>query len=536
MPGPEKLLADRYRLHALVGSGGMGEVWRATDEVLGRTVAVKVLRPELLAQPGFADRFLTEARTLATIRHPGVVTIHDFQRGDAGTFLVMEYIEGESLAAILRREGRLDPATTMVLVAQVAEALQAAHDRGVVHRDIKPANLLVGNDGVPVLTDFGIARAVDATSLTMPGTVVGTPAYLAPELALGHPATASSDIYSLGVVGYECLAGRRPFEGEISSDAAMRRRREPPPPLPDEVPRAVAAVIDGALAGEPEKRWRSAAEMAARARYAAELVGADNQTTLPRFVPGRAAPPTRPVPPSPPPPVPSPAEAPPPQRAAGAAAAVGAPAAPLPPTRVDSRLARPVGPRPAAPVSPSQAPPAPPSPPAVHWTGPPRPAPVTVAAVLFLVTAVTMLLVAVATLSVLDRAVAVVRATAGPGWAEVVRLVALIESTGVGVAGLGYLAVAASTARGRPAARGWAFALAVPLLCCCLPGWCSLGAGDGGQNGQAQVVAEEVVTAVWVVGGALSLLVALVLVTLPPAGRYFRPPPVVVYYPYQPPR
>ena len=543
MSGPERLLAGRYRLHDLVGSGGMGEVWRATDEVLGRTVAVKVLRPELVAQPGFAERLRVEARTLATIRHRGVVTVHDYQHGDAGAFLVMEYVDGESLAAVLRREGRLDPAATMVLVAEVAEALQAAHDRGVVHRDIKPANLLVGTDGAPVLTDFGIARAADATALTMPGTVIGTPAYLAPEQLLGQPATALSDIYSLGVVGYECLTGRRPFDGEYSYDAATTRMHEPPPQLPDDIPRAAAAVIEGALAGEPGKRWRSAADMAARARHAAQVIGADTQTTLRRFVPGRAAPPGRQAPPAPQVPPARPASL---QAGSPSSQVAAAPAAPLPPTRVDSQLAGSVVRGPDGPVSPSHAAPPPPPPPVAPWAGPPRPVTVTVAAVLFLVTAVSMLLVAVVTLAVLERAVAVVQEAAGQGWAGVVGLVGLVTSIGVGLAGLGYLAVAAKTARGRPGARGWAFALAVPLLCCCLPAWSALGAGDGGPDGRAQVVADRVaatlpawyqqVTGVWVVSGALCLLVALVLVILPSAGRYFRPPPVVVYYPYQPPR
>jgi eukaryotic-like serine/threonine-protein kinase len=538
MPGPGTLLAGRYRLRDLVGSGGMGEVWRATDQVLGRTVAVKLLRPELLAQPGFAGRFRAEARTLATIRHRGVVTIHDYHDGDADAFLVMEYIDGESLATLLRRERRFDPATAMVLIAEAAEALQAAHDHGVVHRDIKPANLLVHADGSVVLTDFGVARTVDATSLTLPGTVVGTPAYIAPEQVLGHPATAQSDLYSLGVVGYECLMGRRPFDGNNSYDVAIKRVHEEPPPMAGDVPAAVAAVIDCALASEPSKRWRSAADMAARARQAVDLTG-DGPTTLRRFMPGRVAQPRPPSVTSSPPAAPGPP---------------AAPAAPMKPTRVDSQpfgsaVREPARPAPASQAPPpapqAPPPPAPPPPQVVPWARPPRPAIVSVAGALFLVTAVSMLLFTLGTLAVLEPVLGVVDEVAGQSQAGAVGLVALVGLVILGLAGLGYLAVAVKTIRGRPGTRGWAFALAAPLLCCCLPGWCSVGFGDV-EDGQAQLLADrlaaelpswyEPLTGLWVAGGALALLLALMLIVLPPAGRYFRPPPVVVYYPYQAPQ
>ncbi|MGH3683119.1 MAG: serine/threonine-protein kinase, partial [Natronosporangium sp.] len=266
MFGPGALLADRYRLDDRVGGGGMGEVWRATDQVLERTVAVKVMRPELLEEPGFAERFLVEARTMATIRHRGVVGVHDYRSDEAGAFLVMEYVDGEALSRRLHRLGRLDPARTMELVAQAADALQAAHDRGVVHRDIKPGNLLVTADDQLVLTDFGIARSAASTPLTATGAVIGTPSYLAPEQVLGQPATARSDLYALGVVAYECLAGRRPFDGENPFDIAMKRLREPPPTLTAGASPAVLAVVERALAADPERRWPSAAELAAAAR------------------------------------------------------------------------------------------------------------------------------------------------------------------------------------------------------------------------------------------------------------------------------
>ncbi len=520
MSDPEALLAGRYRLRDRVGGGGMGEVWRATDQVLGRTVAIKLMRAELVAEPGFADRFQAEARTLATIRHPGVVTIHDYHSDDTGAFLVMEHIDGMSLAALLRQEGRLDPATTMALIAEAAQALQAAHDRGVVHRDIKPANLLVSSDGSLVLTDFGVARSVDATSLTLTGAVIGTPAYIAPEQVLGRSATEASDLYSLGVVGYECLMGRRPFEGESPFDVAMKRVHEQPPPVTGDVPAAVTAVISRALASEPDDRWRSAAEMADAARRATDPSG-DSPTSLRRYLPGRAALPQPPMERVTPPP------------------SSAVPPAPLPPTGIDSQRWTPPAAPGHAPAAPGHAPAAP-----VPWTGPRRPAVVTVAGALFLVAAVTMLLFTVATLSVLDGILGAVEELSDESWVGAIGVVALLGLATLGLVGLGYLAVAAKAFRGRPGTRGWAFALAVPLLCCCLPAWLSAGLGDNVDDQQAQVVADRLDAAVpgwyeplsnlWVTTGTLALLVALFLIVLPPAGRFFRPSPTVVYYPYPP--
>jgi len=261
-------LGGRYRLEERIGVGGMGEVWRAVDEVLGRTVAVKVMLAGLLDEPGFVSRFLVEARAMASLNHPGVVAIHDYSSDANEAFLVMEYIEGEALSRTLARLGRLAPTATMDLVGQAAEALAAAHDRGIVHRDVKPANLLLRPDGTVVLTDFGIARAQAGTALTTAGAILGTPSYLAPEQVLGQPATARSDVYALGVVAYECLAGRRPFEAESPFAVAMRRVREPPPQLGAEVPQAVRAVVARAIATDPDRRWPSAADLAAAARAA----------------------------------------------------------------------------------------------------------------------------------------------------------------------------------------------------------------------------------------------------------------------------
>ena len=212
------MLGDRYRLDEPIATGGMGEVWRATDVVLGRTVAVKVLRTALLADPGFDARFRAEARTMAALRHPGVVNIYDYGHspvpgGDA-TYLVMAYVDGQPLADRIAATGRLAVGETMSLLAQAADALHAAHAHGIVHRDVKPANLLVRADGTVVLVDFGVARSPALTSATTGNQVLGTALYMAPEQAAGRPVSPATDIYALGAVGYHCLAGHPPFVGD----------------------------------------------------------------------------------------------------------------------------------------------------------------------------------------------------------------------------------------------------------------------------------------------------------------------------------
>jgi serine/threonine-protein kinase len=269
MYGPGSQLAGRYRLKERIGAGGMGEVWQGTDEVLGRTVAVKVMLAALLNQPGFAERFRGEARTMANLNHPGVVDVYDYHSDDTVAFLVMEYIAGDALSTTLSRVGRLTATRTMALVAQAADALHAAHDQRIVHRDVKPGNLLVRADGTLVLTDFGIARSAQVGQLTATGAVLGTASYLSPEQAAGKGATSASDVYSLGVVAYQCLAGRRPFEGNNPVEIAMRHMSEPPPPLPRDVPPAVRDIVLRAMAKEPTDRWPSAAHLSAVARRAA---------------------------------------------------------------------------------------------------------------------------------------------------------------------------------------------------------------------------------------------------------------------------
>jgi serine/threonine protein kinase len=217
MVSPGTLLSGRYRLDERIATGGMGDVWRGTDETLGRTVAIKILLPALLEEPGFSERFRLEARTMATINHPGVVDIYDYGSDQQVAYLVMEYVEGDALSRTLARVGRLTPARTMALIAQAAEALQAAHVKGIVHRDVKPGNLLVRANGTLVLTDFGIARSAVASQLTAAGAVLGTASYLAPEQAAGQTATTASDIYSLGVVAYQCLSGAARSTGTTRS-------------------------------------------------------------------------------------------------------------------------------------------------------------------------------------------------------------------------------------------------------------------------------------------------------------------------------
>ena len=262
MISPGVTLGGRYRLDERIAGGGMGDVWRGTDEVLGRTVAVKILLPALLDEPGFAERFRGEARTMATINHPGVVDVYDYGSDQQLAFLVMEYVEGDALSRTLSRVGRLTPARTMALVAQAADALQAAHANGIVHRDVKPGNLLVRPNGTLVLTDFGIARSALVGQLTVAGSVLGTASYISPEQASGAVATAASDVYALGVVAYQCLSGHRPFDGATPIEIAMKHVRDNPRPLPADIPPAVRSIVDRAMAKDPGARWPTAAAMA----------------------------------------------------------------------------------------------------------------------------------------------------------------------------------------------------------------------------------------------------------------------------------
>jgi eukaryotic-like serine/threonine-protein kinase len=292
MHGAGVLLGGRYRLDERIGGGGMGEVWRGTDEVLGRTVAVKIMLPALMDEPGFDKRFLTEARTMAKLKHPGVVDIYDYSSdsGSSTAFLVMEYVDGDPLSRTLSRVGRLTAGRTMALIAQAADALEVAHAAGIVHRDVKPGNLMVRANGTLVLTDFGISRSELASQLTGTGTVLGTASYISPEQAAGQVATAASDMYALGVVAYQCLAGRRPFEGENPLEIAMKHVRDPAPPLPADIPPAVREIVMRTLAKDPANRWPSASALAAVARQAAATLGSGTVAPPPLVSPSSPAP------------------------------------------------------------------------------------------------------------------------------------------------------------------------------------------------------------------------------------------------------
>ncbi|MHB1474665.1 MAG: serine/threonine-protein kinase [Dermatophilaceae bacterium] len=255
-------VGDRYQLTERIAGGGMGEVWVARDEVLGREVAVKILRRELADDIGFLERFRAEARHAASLSHPGIASVFDYGEEDGSAYLVMELVRGEPLSQRLAREGALAAAVAVPLLQQMAHALQAAHSAGLVHRDVKPANLLITPDEHVKVTDFGIARASGQAALTRTGEVMGTAQYLSPEQALGRPATAASDVYSLGVVAYEALSGVRPFEADTAIAIAMAHINRIPEPLPATVAPAVAAVVMQSLAKDPALRPASADQFA----------------------------------------------------------------------------------------------------------------------------------------------------------------------------------------------------------------------------------------------------------------------------------
>ncbi len=267
-PG-RRMLGDRYELSALIASGGMGQVWRGTDVLLHRPVAVKVLRSEYTGDPTFLARFRAEARHTAGLAHPNIAMLHDYGEtgvgvpgGERVAWLVMELVQGESLAAVLAR-GRLDPLRTAHLVRQAAAGLGAAHAAGVVHRDVKPGNLLVAADGTVKVTDFGIAWSASSAALTGTGQVIGTAHYLSPEQAAGRPAGPASDVYALGLVGYECLAGRRAFDGDNSLQVVVMQMQADPPPLPADVPAPLRALVERALAKDPAQRFPDGTALAA---------------------------------------------------------------------------------------------------------------------------------------------------------------------------------------------------------------------------------------------------------------------------------
>jgi eukaryotic-like serine/threonine-protein kinase len=265
-PG-EHVIAGRYRLIAQEGEGGMATVWRAMDEQLEREVAVKILRPQFGADPGFATRFRNEARAAGALSHPNVVQVYDFgtdaESGDQ--YIVMQLVEGQDLATVLKERGPLEIDEAVAIGAAVADALDAAHRHGLIHRDIKPGNILLTSSGRALVTDFGISRAIADAAMTVTGTTIGSVHYFSPEQAAGEEVGPPSDIYALGIVIYQMLSGRRPFEGDSAAGVALKRLNEPPPPLSTgihPIPAALEAVVMKALARDPAKRYPDAAAFA----------------------------------------------------------------------------------------------------------------------------------------------------------------------------------------------------------------------------------------------------------------------------------
>jgi eukaryotic-like serine/threonine-protein kinase len=268
------VLGGRYVLEEQIGNGGYGEVWRATDTVLSRPVAVKLLHPLYTQRSEALVRFRAEARHAGGLSHENIAQVFDYGEPADGQppYLVMELIDGPSLETVLAG-GPLDDSRTMDIVAQAAAGLQAAHAAGMIHRDIKPANLLVAPGGTVKITDFGIAHTIGSAPVTASGELIGTPGYLAPERAMGERATPASDLYSLGMVAYECLAGAPPFRG-APLEVALAHRDRPLPPLPPSVAVGVCTLVMRMAAKDPVRRLNDAAEVAVWAGLLRDGVGA----------------------------------------------------------------------------------------------------------------------------------------------------------------------------------------------------------------------------------------------------------------------
>ena len=276
------VLGGRYELISRIAVGGMGEVWTAMDLHLHRRVAAKVLRAEFAGDKAFLDRLRAEARNSAALSHQNIAAIYDYGEQVGSGYLIMELVHGEPLAELLARERTLEPAQLLPILGQTARALHTAHMAGVVHRDVKPSNILITADGHVKITDFGISVGSNQAPMTAAGMVMGTAQYLPPEQAMGRAATGAGDIYALGVVAYEALAGRRPFTGSTQVDIAFAHVNQPVPPLPDVIDVRVRDVVMQMLDKDPERRPRSAASLA---RMLEELAGRLGVTAGPRATP-----------------------------------------------------------------------------------------------------------------------------------------------------------------------------------------------------------------------------------------------------------
>jgi serine/threonine-protein kinase len=259
-----EVIAGRYELLELIGKGGMSSVYKAHDRLLDRQIAVKVLHPHFTEDEEYVERFRREARSVAQLSHPNIVTVIDRGEDDGRQFIVFEYVEGENLKQLLERTGPMPVRDALLLALQMARALSFAHGRGLIHRDVKPQNVLLNADGQAKMTDFGIARSVDVQGVTITGTVLGTSEYIAPEQARGQQVDAQTDVYSLGVVLYELLVGGVPYEGETFVTVALKHVNEPTPSVLDrrpELPPRVALAVERAMAKSPDERFASMQEL-----------------------------------------------------------------------------------------------------------------------------------------------------------------------------------------------------------------------------------------------------------------------------------
>jgi eukaryotic-like serine/threonine-protein kinase len=298
-----RLINGRYRLIAPLGEGGMATIWRAVDEQLDREVAVKLLREQFGSDAGFAARFRQEARAAGSLSHPNIVPVYDYGTdADGAQFIVMQLVEGDNLATLLRERDHLETDDAVRIALGVASALEAAHRRGLVHRDVKPGNILLTDDGDVKVTDFGIARAVAEASMTVTGTTLGSVHYFSPEQARGDEVTGTSDVYALGIVLYEMLTGRRPFEGDSAAGVALKRLSEDPPPPSTyrPVPSGLSAIVMRALQREPVDRFPDAGSFAEALRLWQRDPSAASAAMagMPAVSDGEAEPQAAPPPPS----------------------------------------------------------------------------------------------------------------------------------------------------------------------------------------------------------------------------------------------
>ena len=253
-----QLIHRRYRLDSRLARGGMGEVWKAWDIQLGRPVAIKALRSDIDSGEAKLRRLRAEAHNSADLAHPNIAALFEYYEHDGIGFLIMEYVPSKSLADLYREKGRMDPLELLPILIQTARGLYVAHSHGVIHRDVKPANIMVSDSGEVKITDFGVSISTNQEQITQDGMVVGTAQYISPEQAQGKQATPQSDIYSLGVVAYEGLAGHRPFTGATPVDIAAAHVNNPVPPLPDDVDVQLAEFVMSMLAKDPLDRPKDA--------------------------------------------------------------------------------------------------------------------------------------------------------------------------------------------------------------------------------------------------------------------------------------